>query len=280
MKNKKILISYLTYVNDKNFERRYPIFKKTFEEFKKLKSNKNLYFLSIDNNSSNIVKKELIESNIFNATLHLDENFYDMSLLYYTSKFAIEENIDYIFYTYDDFEFFNYDFSNDCISFLESNEDVHSIRMPIYDINNINYYNSEITSKSKNPDATRHFNQIAKERNQSGKLIMSGPYKENKYEFYKINWHYTSRPTMWRTKYFNKIFNEFDKKVPVMQNFEGIAMKYFYNNKMNAASINLGVNKTFKQSERIESGGHNYFNNVYLDKNKLNYKYSKLLKRL
>lgn len=265
----KMMLGYLSYVNNNNESRRSKILDASLRSLKKLKKiDEDILFLSIDNNSNKKTIEKLNSSNIFDYSIHLNKNFIDMSLLYYTAKLALEKSIEYIFYTYDDFEFYNFEFSKDCIDFLEKNKDVHSIRMPECNIRNINYYNADITSKSVNPDATRHYNQIAMKQGKDANLNMQGPFNHGNSNFYKANWHYTSRPTIWRTDYFYSIFEDI-KQFKVMQNFEGFAMEYFYKNKMQGSFIDMGVNKTFKQSERIAQGGPSHFDNLYFDKKEL-----------
>jgi len=276
--SKKLLISYLSYVNDKNEDRRSKIFDESFDSLKKLfvKEKNSAFFLSVDNNSNKKTIEKINQSSIFDYKLHLKENFIDVSLLYYTAKLAYERGIEYIFYTYDDFIFYDFEFVEDCVDFLESNREVHSIRMPIFDVDNINVYNSEITPKSINPDAIRHFNYFADRNSEDRRLKLEGPLKFGIHEFYKANWHYTSRPTFWRTEYFYKVFKEM-KNINVMQNFEADAGKYFYKNKMNSSLINLGVCRTFKQSERMTQGGGSYFKTVSFEKKYLKEYFDKTL---
>ena len=220
MKN-KILISYLTYINSANRDRRYGIFEKTFDSFSKLKDDKSIVLMSIDNNSDKDIRQKLKNANIFDYTLHLDDNFIDISLLYYTAKLADQLNIEYMFYSYDDFLFYDHDFAKDCISFMQDNREVHSMRMPIYDIEKPDQFDSFKTDKMINPDAIRHYNQPARKMNHNSKLIFEGPLPVGHREFYITNWHYTSRPTLWRTSFFKKVFDDIGDKIPVMQNFEG-----------------------------------------------------------
>ena len=276
----KILVSYLSYVNNENNDRREVIFNTTLESLKKLKKNdKSLSFLAIDNNSNQSTVSKLKNSEIFDYSIYLSKNYYDMSLLYYTAKVAIEKNIKYILYSYDDFEFYDFNFGSACINFLENNLDVASIRMPICDIDNMHLYNADITSKRINPDATRHYNQPARNQLDDYSLNIEGPFTHEDKDFYKANWHYTSRPTLWRTECFAKIFEDIPSdKMPVMQAFEGFAMKYFYKQGMKSSFINMGVSKTFTQSERIHSGGHRHFENIILTKESMDDHYNKTFK--
>jgi len=267
-----ILVSYLTYVTDNNRERRQSIFNETFSAFQNLKNDDSLVLFSIDNNSSSDIKNKLKNANTFDYYLHLKENFIDISLLYYTVKLADELNIKYLFYCYDDFLFYDFDFGKDCISFLDNNPDVHNIRMPYYSYDNREYFDSSKTSKSINPDAIRHYNQPDNRK----ELDFTGPIVENNHTFYKCNWHYTSRPTLWRTSYFKTIFEDLEK-IPVMQNFEGYAMNYFYNKNLNSSVLDKGVAKTYVQSERMETGGFGHFNQVYIDKKHLDRNYKDLV---
>ena len=97
--------------------------------------------------------------------------------------------------------------------------------------------------------------------------------------FYECNWHYTSRPSLWRNAFFSKIYEEIEQ-IPVMQNFEGVAMNYFFKNNMKSSFMDIGVASTFKQSERQVQGGRQYFDNVFVNKQELYNNYKSSLTKL
>ena len=267
---KKILLSYLTYVNKENRDRRIHIFEETFKEFSKLKDSKCLSLLSIDNNSDSDIVERLRDSKVFDYSVHLNKNMYDIANLYFTSKVATDLNYKYMMYCYDDFVFYDYDFAEDCIQFMEENPKVHSMRMPWYEMSNWKYFDSMTTSKSENPDAVRHYNQMKRKNDGKSTLSIDGkPSVHGNHEFRKADWHYTSRPTLWRTSFFHSIFDYLGDSLPVMQNFEGRAMKYFYDKEHQSSFIDKGVAKTFKQSERATAGGPKNFNKIYLSRKNL-----------
>lgn len=279
---KKILLSYLTYVNKENRGRRIHIFEETFKEFSKLKGSKGLSLLSIDNNSDNDIVERLRDSEVFDYSIHLNQNMYDIANLYFTSKVATDLNYKYMMYCYDDFVFYDYDFAEDCIEFMEKNPTIQSIRMPWIEFDNLDYFNSQLTSKVINPDAVRHYNQPHFKKTSKRELGIWPLEKVGKHKFSKGQWHYTSRPTLWRTSFFHSIFDHLGDSFPVMQNFEGHAMQYFYEKEESHLSsfIDGGVAKTFKQSERASAGGSNNFNKVYVEKSSLDEAYNSCFKKL
>ena len=99
---------------------------------------------------------------------------------------------------------------NDVIEFLEQHQDVSCVRLPSYDFKNKSKYDSDITPKSINPDSIRHYNSI------TGKsLIWEGPFQFGEHSFYKNNWHYTSRPCVWRRSFFEKVIEQ-NKKLKII----------------------------------------------------------------
>ena len=273
---KKILLSYLSYVNENNKDRRLHIFKETFKEFSKLKNDKHLSLLSIDNNSSEDIKSLLKDSHVFNYVIHLENNMYDLANLYLTAKTASELDYEYMMYCYDDFVFYDYNFAKDCIEFMDNYSEVQSMRMPWYEFKNSNYFNTNYTSKQENPDAVRHYNQMKLKKVGKAELTVDkNAVLLGDHQFRRADWHYTSRPTLWRTSFFFSLFESLGESLPVMQNFEGKAMKYFYEKGHLSSFIDGGVARTFKQSERMTSGGPSNFKSVYLSKKELDNAYNK-----
>ena len=89
---------------------------------------------------------------------------------------------------------------------MDSNLDVHCLRIPLYDFNNKAEFDPDFTPKSINPDAVRHFNTVTNKRVEwSGPTIIGGK------TFYHNNWHYTSRPTLWRTDVLMSLFEGVDE---------------------------------------------------------------------
>jgi hypothetical protein len=217
---KNIVIGYLTYVNDGNAQYRYDDFVNSLASLEQWKGNS---IISIDNASNDSVKSALKESQLFECYISYSKNYYDVALFYSLYWYALRTNSKYALMTYDDFTLHDANAINDCVAFMNAHEEIACMRVTDYSYDNMRLYDAQITPKSKNPDAIRHFNNV-----DNKKLTWEGPERFGDSKFYINNWHYTSRPTLWRTDELRKILPT-TSTVPVLQQFEAYAMNAFYN---------------------------------------------------
>lgn len=235
---KFLTVGYLSYVTNNNYQYRYQDFEKSLKSLDIIDS-KNVDLISVDNGSTNEVRSKIKDSKKFSKLFHYDQNFFDINLYYTTAWYAKQMNSKYVCCLFDDFIVFD-DAIEDSLKYLEKNQDVACVRIPVYDFNNKDSFDSEITPKSKNPDSVRHYNCVT-----SKKLQWSGPFEEGKHTFYKCNWHYTSRPTIWKSEIFEKVIEqESDAQSNIMQSFEGYAMKNFNNLEYLVGVLDKGMVKT------------------------------------
>ena len=211
-----ILFGYLTYINENNKHYRFDQFKTSILSFK--------HFLEtfdsivIDNNSICEVTKQL-DSIKFKKRFYLKRNLFDISLFYITLLEAKRLNKKYVAFLYDDF-ICNEDaieMMKSTIKFMDINEHISCTRLTSFSLKNKNSYNSEVVSKSKNPDSVRFYNTITNE-----KLLWSEDIVVNNHTFSTTNFHYTSRPCIWRTSQFEVLFDELEE-IPILQGFESYA---------------------------------------------------------
>jgi hypothetical protein len=244
--NERVLIGYLCYLNENNKSRRSHNFFRSLESISFLE-NQPCKVVAFKNNCSEDVSNVIDKQKGIDESISFKENFWDVSVVYASAKLANERGYDYCCYMYDDFVVYDNNFVSDCIQFMDENNDVGCLRIPNYSYENMYRFNSEITPKSVNPDSLRHYNWVSKLP-----LTWEGPYKINNHTFYKNNWHYTSRPTLWRTEV---LLSFFEKRthVPVMQPFEGYACKKFYETGLKTGVLNGGSMYTFLESERTSS---------------------------
>lgn len=258
---KRLSIGFLLWLTDDNISRRLEMCKQTINSLSLL-NNHNLYDLLITNNGG-IVPKELnIPSN--SKIIHLDKNFYDISALYVPYLHALENNHDYFCYSYDDFEFLKDSFE-DCIKFLDENKEVDCMRITSYVFGNPSF-NTKFTSKQKNPDSVGHGEGAAK-----FPLIQMGPFYVGNNSFFKTNWKPNSRPTIWRTKSYQKFFADLKtSKQPVMTVYEdkiyNLCNYHFINGEYQSSFLDIGMCKTFLQrtSERMKFK-NNFWANCTID---------------
>lgn len=209
----KIAIGYLTFIPDVLMSLRFDEFETSLASLSIIKSDLTR-LLSIDNVSTEIVKKKLHEAKIFDNFVHYDQNKYDSGALCSLMWYAKDHRIPYMMYVYDDF-IMQKNSIKDCVEFMDTNSDVHCVRVPAFEKNA--KFDAEQTQKTKNPDAVRFYNSINGE-----KLSWSAPIFVGKSTFFKCNWHYTSRPTLWRTDIFSDLIGMMGE-IPVLQLFEKVA---------------------------------------------------------
>lgn len=235
---KRMIVGYLSYVTETNKENRLNDFKESLNSLSLFKSDQ-IEFISIDNSSIDEVKNTLASSSKFSRCFHYKNNHYDIALFYTTMWYANVINADYICFLYDDFIVYD-DALDDTIKFMDQNPDVSCVRIPFYDYDNKHLFDSEITPKSKNPDSVRHYNFITQ-----SPLTWEGPFKVGNHIFYKNNWHYTSRPTIWRKDFFDSVLRtQGFEETRILQGFEDWAQKAFEIHHIKTAVLNNGMVKT------------------------------------
>lgn len=248
MHHPDIVIGYLSFITEKNKKLRFDDFKTSVESLSKLDQYE---IISIDNASVDEAKAVIEESQSFSKKFFLEKNLYDIALFFFTMKYAIEKNKKYAMFMYDDFIVHD-DKIESCIKFLNEHEDVGSIRVPAYKKDD-RHFDCDKTPKSVNPDAVRHSNYIT-----SQKLVWEGPFNIDGDVFWKNNWHYTSRPSIWRTDIVSKFFD--DGASPVLQGFEKKAGNIFASLNMKIGILDGGMMTTTdtKKSARYqETNEHN-----------------------
>jgi hypothetical protein len=241
--NNNLLIGYLCYLNDENKGRRGHNFYKSLESMSLL-NQQPCKVIAIKNNCSKTTEMEIDNQAGIDYGVSFNKNFWDISVIYSCAKLAKDNNLDYCCYMYDDFVVYNDHFVNDSISFMDQHKDVACLRIPQYNFQNMDRFDTRITSKSKNPDAIRHYNTVTNQN-----LNWEGPYNVGHNVFYKNNWHYTSRPTVWRTDILMSFFENMNE-VPVMQFFEEHAANIFAKTGLKTAVLDGGAMYTFLESER------------------------------
>ena len=238
-----LLIGYLCYLNDENKGRRGQNFYKSLESIPLLHEQP-CKVVAIKNNCSKTVEAQIDNQTGIDYSVSFSKNFWDISVIYSCARLAKENNFDYCCYMYDDFVVYNERFIEDAVHFMNQHSDVGCLRIPQYSYQDMKRFNASVTSKQKNPDAIRHYNTVTNQE-----LSWEGPYNVGNNIFYKNNWHYTSRPTIWRTEVLMSFFESMDE-VPVMQFFEEYAANAFEKTGLKTGVLDGGSMYTFLESER------------------------------
>ena len=242
--NNRLLVGYLSFINEDNSKRRQSVFDSTFPTLENLRSQP-CDILSVDNNSLNEVTNKIKESGLFRYYLHFDKNYYDTAVIYCSAKLAQDKGYPYVMYMYDDFHVYDNDFVKDCLDFMDMNTNIHCLRVPSYDYCASEKFDPTYTPKSVNPDSVRHYNTVTNE-----KLKWSDPIHVGSKTFYYNNWHYTSRPTIWRTDTLMTLFNGVNE-IPILNMFERHATHTLTRLPLVTGVLDKGVMHTVMQSERI-----------------------------
>lgn len=267
--NDRLLIGYLTYITDENKPRRLENFEKSFESLSLLKDQP-CDLLNIDNNSASDIKEMMSQLDVCHDHLFLDDNFYDVPFLFLVSCYAELHGYKYMMYMYDDFIVTSNNFVQDCLSFMENINQAHCLRVPWYEFNDQQKFNARVTPKAINPDAVSHVNTATKQP-----LSWYGPLSIGSNVFYVNNWHYTSRPTIWRAEVFKTLFEDLEE-IPVMTTFEEYALNKMNNIPLVTGVLDGGAMHTVKQSERIHLGGRPVDGNIRFAKSRVYEQFVKL----
>ena len=242
----RLLVGYLCYMNEANRKRRLENFNKSLTSMSRFK-NQSCDVFAVKNNCTKEFSNKIDAQEGIDFSVSFDKNFWDISVLYATAKLARDRGYEYCMYTYDDFVVYRDDFVDDCMSYLDKNTDVGCVRVPKYQYDNMRTFDTKYTPKKDNPESLRHYNTV-----NNSMLVWQGPSKIGNSKFYKCNWHYTSRPTIWRTDVFWSFFDSV-KSVPVMQPFEKYAAIEFNKTGLLTGVLDYGALFTFLESERTVS---------------------------
>jgi hypothetical protein len=259
-------------VNEKNSAYRLNDFKQSIQFLPSLQLGYN-EIIHVDNASIEDVHKLCDASGCFKKNFRYTTNFVDVSLFYTTLWRAKSVGADYIGFLYDDSIVFDNKGVLNCIEFLDANPDVACLRIARYDINQSKLFDTKYTPKIENPDSVRHFN------SQTGApLIWSDPISIGFHTFYKNNWHYTSRPCIWRVEAFDKMVEGLEQ-VPILQGFEKHCMERYEYYKMTTGVLNGGLvyTTTVKNSARTNELNTNTENRIRVDLSKLRSEFDKLI---
>ena len=242
----EVLITYLCYLTEGNASRRSENFHKSLESMSLLQDQK-CKVVAIKNSCTKDAEQKIDSQDGIDFSIKLKKNLWDISVIYAAAKIAKENNMKYCCYMYDDFVVYDNNFVEACVDFMNSHEDVACLRVPAYDYDKKHLYDSTVVPKSENPDSVRHYNTQTRER-----LKWEGPFSHKEKDFYKCNWHYTSRPTMWRTDILLSFFENYES-LTVMQNFEGHGCKILADTGLKVGVLDKGAMHTFLESERNSS---------------------------
>ena len=247
----EVLVTYLCYLTEKNKNRRSENFYKSLSSLSLLEDQP-CRVVAIKNNCTKEAEEKIESQPGIDHTINLEKNLWDVAVIYASAKIAKEYNMKYCIYMYDDFVVYDNDFVAACVKFMEAHSDTACLRIPIYDYQNQHRFDPSKTPKSVNPDAVRHYNTQTRKN-----LEWEGPFDHLNKTFYKCNWHYTSRPTLWRTDILLSFFENYEH-VPVMQTFESHGCKLLAETGLKVGILDKGSMHTFLESERnasIESKG-------------------------
>jgi len=240
MKTKCIAV-FLSFVTDGNRTLREDLFNECFPSFERIKlENKDLdlSLVAVDNMSVNSVRERTNKSNILDLFYLLDKNMFDTALFCAGLDAAEISGAEYALFTYDDFLVHRPSALSDVIQFMKSSG-ADCCRITDYDVSDSRRFNSDITPKSVNPDAIRHLNTAT---GQKVEHTFFGKFGQS--EFYFTNWHYTSRPCVWKISKLREVMSKTDN-LKVLQGFEGFMVKACQDSGVLFATLDKGMMRTF-----------------------------------
>lgn len=269
----RVTFGYLTYVNDRNSAYRLDDFKQSIAFLPTLRLGEN-EIIHVDNASTEEVHRLCDQSGVFSKNYRYMTNFVDVALFYTTLWRAKDVGADYVGFLYDDSIVFDHEGVQNCIDFLDANPDVACLRTARYDRMESARFDTKYTSKVDNPDSVRHFNSQT-----AAPLVWSDPIHVGSRTFYKNNWHYSSRPCIWRVEAFEKMVEGLTS-VPILQGFEKHCMERYEQHKMVTGVLNGGLvyTTTVRNSARTNELDTNTENRIRIDLSVLRAEFDKINK--
>lgn len=240
MKN-KCTVAFLSFVTEGNRHLREALFFDCFRSFEKIKSENadlELNLVSVDNSSISDVREIIKKSDHIDSRYLLDVNMFDTALFFSGLDAASFSNSDYVLFTYDDFFIYNPASLSDTIKFMDLSG-ADCCRVTEYDVKNTQKFNSEITPKNVNPDAIRHSNTVTGQR-----IDHTFSCRFGDSEFYLTNWHYTSRPCVWRASKLREIMSGF-VDLKILQGFEKVMVRACHDSGTVFATLDKGMMRTY-----------------------------------
>ena len=267
----RVTFGYLTYVNEKNAAYRLEDFKQSIRSLPSLLLDGN-EIVHVDNASTEEVHRLCDASGCFKRSYRYATNYVDVALFYTALWRAKSVGSDYVGFLYDDSIVADRHAIPACVLFLDENPDVACLRVARYERANSHLYDTNHTSKVENPDSVRHFNSQT-----HATLTWSDPIKVGGQTFYKNNWHYTSRPCVWRVESFERMVDGLTS-VPILQGFEKHCMERYEQHRMVTGVLDGGLvyTTTVKNSARTNELDTNTENRMRVDLAQLRSDFDKL----
>jgi len=240
MKN-KCTAAFLSFVTEGNKSIREDLFLSCFDEFEKIKDQNvslDLTTVVVDNFSIGSVREKIRSSKCVDAFYLLDKNMFDTALYCAGIESSEESESDYVLFLHDDDFIYNLQALSDTVAFMEASK-ADCCRVSEYDVENIKRFDSEFTPKSSNPDAIRHTNTATGQ-----KITHSCFGRFGSSDFYLTNWHYTSRPCVWRSSKLKEVMSKSDN-FKILQGFEGFMVKACQEAGVVFSTLDKGMMRTF-----------------------------------
>ncbi len=266
----RVTFGYLTYVNERNSRYRLDDFKQSIASLPSLVLGSN-EIVHVDNASTYEVNDRCNNCGIFSKYFHYSTNFVDVALFYTALWRAKSVGADYVGFLYDDSIVADKDAIPACVDFLDANPEVACLRVAKYERGD-RAYDTQYTSKANNPDSVRHFNSQT-----HVPLVWSDPLSVGGRTFYKNNWHYSSRPCIWRVTSFEHMVEGLTS-VPILQGFEKHCMERYEHHKMVTGVLDGGLvyTTTVKNSARTNELDTNTENRMRVDLSQLRAEFDRL----
>ncbi len=223
----KLCVGLITYCPPGSKER-FEILKKSVDSIALLKEQSSSIRIHVwDNNSSEEVREYLSSKDFFYELCFSNEKMFDVVAMNFLCERAKSVNAEYSMYLEDDLLFFDSNFLQDSLDFMDENMDCAALRILRYEYDRKEIYDKFSSSNQKDVNNfQRHYNNISKE-----KLRWEGPWKVGNHKFYKNNWHWYNFPTICRTEVLDNIVPKLDCsplqgfELEMMKNFEKLNMK-------------------------------------------------------
>ena len=216
----KHCIGVVSYCDSNATPDRFLRLKEAISSHRLLKRDDNYMFLW-DNGSSSDVKEYLKTCDFYDDIFFSDKNLFINVLAALLNIKAKEYNAKYVTLLAHDYLVFDAAAVQECMKFLEDNQDCGYTRMLKFELSNPAIYDKFGNHPEKDiAHMQRLFNDVVKQP-----LKWYGPQKFGKYDFYKNNWHWTEFPNVCRASVFDQMYPRND--VGVLQKFEGQMMRNY-----------------------------------------------------
>ncbi|EKD94290.1 MAG: Sugar 4-aminotransferase, partial [uncultured bacterium] len=236
---KLCLVGVVSWCDSLCFPERFKIFRKCVYAIEKYIPRDICITAIVDNNSSEDVRKFIINSPIFDIKVLLPENIHDIGAYGVLAEIAKDNNLSYLWLLENDYILYRKDILSDAINFLKSHQRCGYLRMQKFDLSKQYLYDkSHKQMQIVDKENTVWLKNI--ETNQA--LDWSQPIKFSAHNtFYINNWHFGLHGGLIHLDIWHKIYPKLTGDIPYYYKLEALMRRKYQQLNLKTGVLDKGA---------------------------------------